>query len=409
MFLLLFFFFLAFPLLRVFADAQKCVTDDDCEQNGRCHQQACLCSSGWTGASCGMLRLAPASHARAKLWPRAAEIAAGAASAWGFSAPLFDDADGLWHAFSTVACGRAGVVASGGGNSFIAHLTSSTAPSSGAEWSLRSAFAPQTTFGPMSARAADGTFIVIFRVNVLLEATACAGNGTDPMPPSFLAASDVPAADLVSGDPEKGTSIYVASAARAAGPWTVARVNITGAGDVHKSNPSIAQLPDGRWAMGYRYNPAGGSLNAVAVTAHGADFRGPYENVANVTAGLGGDEDPFFFATTDAATGAVVGHLLYHNRDFGYHAFGTVDGSNASSSWRVSPTHSHAFTLNVTNDDGSTTLMSRRERPALVFDAAGRPTALINGVQEEEGGGDGVGAGGGGGSCYSFEQPVVVT
>jgi hypothetical protein len=320
------------------------------------------------------------------------DIDGAAASAWGFSVPLFDaSGDGLYHTFATVACGGDGVIGDGGGASFIAHLTSATAPAAGGAWSLRAAFAPATTFGPHSARARDGTLVVVFRVNALLNGSAaCAGNGSAPLPPAFLAASEVPAASLASGDPEAGTSIYVASAPRAAGPWAVARVNITGAGELHKSNPSIAQLPDGRWALAYRYNPRGGSLNALALAD---DFRGPYACVANVTAGAPGDEDPFFWAATAAPGAPLVGHMLFHNRDFGHHAFGPLDGS---APWRVSP--GHAFTLNVSMDDGTTTRLARRERPALRFDAAsGRPLALINGVQNTSATG----------ACFSFEQPIA--
>lgn len=374
-------------LLFVQTSAGPCATDADCEYNGACTASACACSSGWTGPSCGSLDLLPAPAASARLWPRASAIADGSASAWGFSVPMFDPADNLYHSFSTVACGAAGVVGQGGGNSWITHLTSAS-PDSG--FTLRSAFTSQTTFGPMSAVAHDGTFVVIFRVNLLLNATVCSGNGTDPMPPSFLDASDIDTADLVSGDPELGTSVYVAWAARAAGPWSVTRINITGDGTTHNSNPSITQLADGRWAMAYRYNPKGGSLNAIAIAD---DFRGPYASLVNLTEGKAGDEDPFFFHSVDS-NGDVAGHMLYHNHNFGYHAFGKLHGS----SWSVSPTHSYAFTLNVTMDDGSVTHLGRRERPALRFDASGRPLALINGVQ----------AGGKAGSCFSFAQPLAV-
>ena len=311
----------------------------------------------------------------------------GAASAWGFSAPARDARDGLWHAFSTVACGTAGVVGDGGGESFIAHLTAAREEG---PFSLLRMFSPQTTFGPMSAVAADGTFVLIFRVNVLLDnATVCAGAAPAPSP-ALPASADVPAADLVSGDPEVGTSIWVAwSRGGPAGPFDVARVNITGAGEVHKSNPSIAQLADGRWLMAYRYNPPGGSLNAIAVAD---DFRGPYENTANVTVAdgaHGGDEDPFGFVLPASPT---IAHMLYHNRQYGYHAWGPINGS---APWRVGNT-SHAFTLSVPLDDGSVLALGRRERPALRFDASGAPVALINGVQE----------GGRAGQCDSFVQPL---
>jgi len=90
-------------------------------------------------------------------------------------------------------------------------------------------FAPQTTFGPHLVVAPDGTFVLYFRVNLLVNATLCAGAGHDPLPnATTLAASLVPPTSLVSGDPEKGTSIWVAWAKSFAGPWGVARVNITG-------------------------------------------------------------------------------------------------------------------------------------------------------------------------------------
>jgi hypothetical protein len=377
--------------------ASACTDDGDCGYNGACHMSDCACAVGWTGSSCESLDFSAASTASARLWPVRHDIDAAAASAWGFSVPLFDTSDGLYHSWATVACGGDGVIGDGGGNSFIAHLTSASAPAAGGAWSLRAAFTPATTFGPHSTRARDGTIVVIFRVNVLLnDSAACAGNGSAPLPPAFLAASEVPAASLASGDPEVGTSIYVASAARAAGPWSVARINITGAGSLHKSNPSIAQLPDGRWALAYRYNPRGGSLNALALAD---DFRGPYACVANVTAGQPGDEDPFFWATNvtagdpPAPAPQLMGHMLFHNRDFGHHAFGPLDGS---APWRVSP--GHAFSLNVSMDDGSTTRLARRERPALRFDAtSGRPVALINGVQNTSATG----------ACFSFEQPIA--
>ena len=239
-----------------------CTNDDGCEQLGVCRGGVCDCLPGYTGPSCGVLDLAPAAAAAARVWPSPPALAAKAASAWGFSA-VYDPADGLYHAFATTACGEDGVVGSGGGGSLIAHLVSA-APDSG--FTLLRAFAPPTSFGPQAVVAQDGTFVVVFRVNALNgSAAVCAGNAsTGPTPPLPV---DIPASELAPGDPEHGTNIYVAWAARAAGPWSVVNVSITGAGNLHKSNPALAQLPDGRWVMGYRYNPAGGSLNAVAVSA----------------------------------------------------------------------------------------------------------------------------------------------
>ena len=282
-------------LLLLAARASACASADDCSQLGACSAQgACECIRGWRGASCGELDLLPAAPLAApggsQLWPVPGADAT--ASAWGFTGAVLDAADGLFHAVATVACGANGVLGSGGGESWLAHLTSAHADG---PWAFAGMFAPQTTFGPHLVVAPDGTFALFFRVNLLLNATLCAGGGSDPLPnATTLAASLVPPTSIVSGDPERGTSIYVAWATRFAGPWSVQRINITRGdrgGDVlHKSNPSVALLhqPIGRdrYIMSYRVN-FDGSINAVALAE---DFSGPFHAIVNITAQPG--EDP---------------------------------------------------------------------------------------------------------------------
>ena len=125
-----------------------------------------------------------------------------------------------------------------------------------------------------------------------------------------------------------------------------------------------------------------------------SNFRGPYESVINVTEGLPGDEDPFVWAENGDSSNV---HLIWHNRGFGYHGWGGIDGANPS--FNVSPTHSHAFTLNVSVDDGTVMHLNRRERPFLRFNTAGAPIALINGVQDIDRNGP----------CFSFQQPISTT
>jgi hypothetical protein len=48
--------------------------------------------------------------------------------------------------------------------------------------------------------------------------------------------------------------------------------------------------------------------------------------------------------------------------------------------WRKSPTHSYAFTLDVAMAGETTFDLARRERPELLFNAAGEPQFLFNGV-----------------------------
>jgi hypothetical protein len=369
------------PLLQLLAAAAAaaaaapCANDDDCAQLGVCSAQgSCACFRGFTGASCGELDLLPAAPlaAGSQLWPLPGADAE--ASAWGFTGAVLDEADGLYHAVATVACGANGVLLDGGGESWLAHLTSAGADG---PWAFAGMFAPQTTFGPHLVVAPDGTFALYFRVNELVNATLCAGGGRDPLPnATTLAGSLVPPTSIVSGDPSRGTSIYVAWATTFAGPWSVARVNITGGdrgGDVlHKSNPSVAllQQPVGadKYVMSYRVN-FDGSINAVALAE---DFRGPFRCIVNITAQPG--EDPFVFQIR--GQDPMLAHVILHNGPHGYHSWGRLDGSP----WHVDLVD-HAFELNVTMADGSQLNLLRRERPELLWRADGTPRALINGVQ----------------------------
>ena len=394
-------------LLCVHTTFAACSTAEDCEELGDCVLGSCVCDAGFTGPSCGELDLLPnaplegCSEQDPRLWPSNVASNNGSASAWGFS-PVFDPSDGLYHAFVTVACNASGVLANGGGESWIAHLTSSLVDG---DYKYAGMAVPQTTFGPHAAVASDGTFVLVFRVNVLVNTTLCAGNGTgEPLPDAAAAldSSFVPPSALVSGNPESGTSIYVAWAKAANGPWAVQRINITGGGSVHKSNPSIRALrsPIGTdsWVMAYRYNPpGGGELNAIALAP---SFLGPWRCVTNVTAtpaGHGNYEDPFVWQhpATASGRGEGIGHMLLHAGPAGYHMWGPLNGSTP---WRASPTGAHAFGLNVSQTDDTILTLRRRERPELVFDASGRPTLLITGVQLQ--------GGASGGAAFSYAQRV---
>ena len=346
--------------------AASCTTDADCEMLGACVSSACVCFPGWRGPSCGSLALAPSPARTSTQWPLAASSNS---SAWGFTR-VFDPADGLWHGLACVACGRTGVLGDGGGDSFIVHVTSTSGVGG---WALhpRGLWAPQTTFGPHLARAQDGTFVAVFRVNTLVNTTMCPGDAAAPAPPPFAADPAIPYADLVSGDPEKGSSIYIAWAGAMAGPWSVVKTNITGLGELHVSNPSIWPLRGGGgWAMALRYNLAG-EQNAFAVAE---DFRGPWRVVANMSGFKGGNEDPYIW---QYAAQPDIAHALFHNGPKGYHTWGYVNGT---SRWPISPTGAFAFTLEAELDDGQRLEFNRRERPELVLQADGTPTGLVNGV-----------------------------
>ena len=113
---------------------------------------------------------------------------------------------------------------------------------------------------------------------------------------------------------------------------------------------------------------SGGEQNGFATAE---SFLGPFTSSANLTKAPGNDEDPFLWQSQ--ADDSL--HILYHNGAHGLHAF-SKDGM----SWSKSPAHVHAFELRLNVSDGSSFELARRERPELLFDAAGRPRWLYNGV-----------------------------
>merc|ERR1712100_619489 len=184
--------------------------------------------------------------------------------------------------------------------------------------------------------------------------------------------------------------MYVAWAESMSGPWSVQKVDISGMGRLHISNPSITFLSDrSQWKvmLAYRFNPHDGEQNGFAVAD---SFLGPFRSLANLTKAPGNDEDPFLWQ--DAGDNY---HIIYHNRDHGYHAFSS-DGLD----WRKSPTGAHAFELQVAMDDGW---------PEILFAADGRQAFLCNGVNTNGSplpGEPSVGVGGNGFSrSFSFSQP----
>ena len=393
--------------------AWRCVTDADCELLGRCDGGTCACASGFGGPSCGKLLLAPASAPRAGMvWLDMTQHAHRNASAWGFTA-VRDPTDGRLHAVANVGCGSTQTHVTG---SFMAHLSSAAeADAAPGSWRLAGAVAPTTSFNPhlmhlpAGTGSAAGLFVLYFRVNSIeASQVVCSGsdefaNGLPPSAPApylpacgSAAPPDANSTGCVhAGDPERGVNMYVAWAQTMAGPWQTGNVSITGAGALHKSNPSAAALPDGRVLLSYRFNLDGEQVGF----ALGETFRGPFVSVSNLTHRHGNDEDSYLWQQPDGSL-----HVIYHNGPHGYHAFATgtkgaltaggVDNSGSSTSGETAnftfvksaSVSGNAFELEVQWSNGSATTMKRRERPEILFDAAtGVPQVLFTAVMEPDG------------------------
>eukprot|EP00035_Acanthoeca_spectabilis_P011468 m.202134 g.202134 ORF g.202134 m.202134 type:complete len:200 (-) comp15356_c0_seq6:160-759(-) len=161
--------------------------------------------------------------------------------------------------------------------------------------------------------------------------------------------------------------MYVAWADSFDGPWQARKVDITGMGNLHISNPSIAFLESGKVMLAYRFN-RDGEQNGFALAN---SFLGPFRSTANLTKAPGNDEDPFLWQ--EKADGSL--HILYHNGPHGLHAF-----SSDGITWFKSPTGSHAFELQLELDNGKSVELARRERPEILFGSDGAPQFLYNGA-----------------------------
>ena len=426
---------MAFALLFAvpFASAVQinytCTTSEDCELLGSCINNGCVCRPGWKGPSCGTVDVLPVETNRegssvvaVDVLPvvtnrEGSSVVAGAiwpphpddntTFSWGFTA-VYDETSQLYHAAVNVGCcglGKDGAhwpaeptketcgVTVGG--TYLAHVTS---PYPDHGYTQSGVFVGPTAFNPHLIRAPNGTFILYFRVNDKDNYEACSGG--DPIQNSSSLKTYIPASDITHTDPSgegPGANMYVSSATSMAGPWTTTRVVITGMGDLHISNPSIALLADGNVMLAYRFNPHGGEQNGFALAT---SYRGPFGSYSNLTKAPGNDEDPYLWEQQD--DGSL--HILYHNGAHGLHAFSGDKGKT----WAKSPTKSHAFALEVEVGTGIFTL-SRRERPELLFANDGSPRFLINGVNTPGAalpGGEGSSRGGGFSHAFSFVQPI---
>ena len=85
---------------------QGCSSDADCSYNGDCRQGACRCDAAWDGASCGNLRLMPASRGSGLR----AEDGGHNTSTWGGTVAL-DNATGDLHMWASQMAGQCGIAA----------------------------------------------------------------------------------------------------------------------------------------------------------------------------------------------------------------------------------------------------------------------------------------------------------
>ena len=140
---------------------------------------------------------------------------------------------------------------------------------------------------------ASRLFALYFRVNAVDPLPLCSGdpNGPASSDSSLIKVCEGSAREncIHAGGAESGTNMFVATAAKMTGPWTVQPVTVAGEGALHVSNPSVAFVKPGTPAaslgkvvMAFRYNSPHGENNGIG---YADSPEGPFHAVANLTWG----------------------------------------------------------------------------------------------------------------------------
>ena len=341
--------------------AKACKTDENCSLNGLCVNEKCQCDPGFMGDSCAQLSL----YGGGQIWPKKGSTNV---SSWGYTAVT--DTNGMVHSLVDVACGDHGVLTSGAGGSFIAHLTSESIEG---EKTVKSMLSVPDSFGPHIWRANSKTYL-IFRVNDIPQPgpkDVCPGNSSLPYPGLYNSAVIRP--PFIKPMPPGNTQpdIWLAESEDVASDsWKVNSVYIKGVGKTHVSNPSVVYSKKlDRHVMAFRMNLAQEAIG-IAISDSGSNATSyTYTSKIECTA----CEDPFIWIDSRDNF-----HVLYHYGPHGGHAFST----EATKNYITSPID--PFTLNVTYADGSHELFKRRERPEVIFENA-IPKYFISSVLDKNG------------------------
>eukprot|EP01064_Diplonema_japonicum_P014473 TRINITY_DN22122_c0_g1_i1.p1 TRINITY_DN22122_c0_g1~~TRINITY_DN22122_c0_g1_i1.p1 ORF type:complete len:365 (+),score=53.71 TRINITY_DN22122_c0_g1_i1:46-1140(+) len=332
-------------LLLLAGAASGCVTNIDCWMNGVCTNGACHCSKGWKGENCTQLNLQPAPVVGA--YGYAPNV-----SSWG---GLPTKIDGKWHlhaAEMTNGCG----LSSWGKNSRVIHAVSDnmTGPYSRQDVTLGAwAHNPQLA---VDNHTGTPTYL-LFHIGTGTHSGSlenCGENTPEPVAPTV-------------------TSNVLHTASSPYGPWEPYN------GLPGINNPSPFVFPNGTIVI------TGTSWNIYRADS----WKGPWKKTPIVWSGDGGQgvwEDPFIFYDPVMSVWKMIAHVWpsyapdqpacdhnYSLREAGF-AY-SFDGIH----WVKSSTP--PFDNKVQHTDGSTTALSTRERPKVIFAADGHtPIGLSNGV-----------------------------
>lgn len=419
-----------------------CTTELDCELNGACRGGTCLCFPGWTGPTCGTLKLLPAptmSHGRSPyaLYPPrrplpphhegpgsapsgpaadvghrrtgSADPLPGVPITWGGTVAA-DDA-GTLHLFVDVCCYNPASIMHDTGGCQTVHAVGTALNQT---FAFRSVALPPQHTCPHIIRADDGTYLLYTTGTAMACNTTCTGAEAKLLPRVQVSSSPSSFASALGSAPTPtpapcvGTGFFglnVATSRSLDGPWTTRdNLPINNYGDPLSNqtnvNPAPLLLPNGTVVIAYCDHDAG---EQIALAKADNPAHGPYTKLGAPGQPIFAHhcEDPFLYK------GRLGYHIICHDMEkgtggqrngcrlngspgcsgqVGLHAFAPTlegDGSGWTTAPRLAGSASapSAYSTNVTFTDGSTWTFFRRERPELRTNAAGDPTHLITGIE----------------------------
>lgn len=346
------------------SETLACSGNDCCSLNGEYAGTSCTCYPPWTGPACATLDVAPV-QAPYQGYGMSPNV-----TSWGGNVI---EVGGVYHMYVAEMVNNCSLNA-WGSNSRCSHAVSSSiegpyvyvAPAVDVWCHNPQVIATQNASGPL---------YVLFHIGSGAGGNPknCNVSRADVDGPSGWA-GDAPQAatarsmrGVAGGDAAGGSSLHVATSPY--GPWVPVQPAPPSC-----NNPAPFLHPNGTW---YLVCSGFTMYSSPSITGPWATV---LKNINPAGKGVGGTyEDPFLYVDARGNW-----HLLFHVYTLDVPATcvnSTVSGhwfSPDGLSWTASPTA--PFGNNVAFTDGSAMTVATRERPKLLFNSAGEPTHLVNGV-----------------------------
>jgi len=356
-----------------------CTSVSDCSLNGECVDGVCQCDAGWRGDACAILDVLPADPTNVGYRNESMRTWSGNVIQEG----------GKWHMFvgaqaePTTPAGDVGPYPSSDSLGCNAHVVRLEADAPEGPYRMKEVALPRMHFSPNVVRAPDGTVLLYTVADNNCPAVDQCCSGGSCYGCNFL----------------QHMQLSLAWAPSVMGPWTE-KVGIL-PGDAE--NPSATIMPDGKVILAYRmwFNN-----QEMITTATAESWQGPYVargtplwSASSATNAIEASEDPFLWH--DHRGFHLLMHSMYWPQTTNWWVLlhsGAYAFSEDGEDWTfVNPkfvaedetgvdgpfTPSEPWSGTVQWTNGSSTLMTVRQKPSLIFDSDGRATHLVNGVDFE--------------------------